>query len=277
MATTDIRPTTSVRDRVSPEEWATRVRLAACYRLLAHFGWTELIYTHASARVPGPDDHFLLNPFGFQFEEITASSLVKVDVDGNIVAPTPYHIHKGGFVIHAAVHKARPEVGCVIHNHTRAGMAISMMKRGLLPLSQHAVAFTGRIAYHDHSGIAVDEASEMDEIAKNMGNAAVLILRNHGTLVAGTTISEAFAMLAKLEKAMQAQLDALATGEELTYITPEVAKQIGGFMFHGTIVPDPEHAEYVPLEKGKYAAPSGWMEWPALIRMLDRKDPSYKD
>jgi ribulose-5-phosphate 4-epimerase/fuculose-1-phosphate aldolase len=276
MAITDIR-TDSVRSRVSPEEWATRVRLAACYRLLAHFGWTELIYTHASARVPGPDDHFLLNPFGFQFEEITASSLVKVDIEGNIVAPTPYYIHKGGFVIHAAVHKARPEVGCIIHNHTRAGMAISMLKRGLLPLSQHAVAFTGRIAYHEHSGIAIDEVAEMDAIAESIGDAAVLILRNHGTLVAGITISEAFAMLCKLEKAMQAQLDAQATGEELTYITPEVAKQIGGFMFHGTIVPDPEHAEYTALEKGKYAAPSGWMEWPALIRMLDRKDPSYKE
>jgi ribulose-5-phosphate 4-epimerase/fuculose-1-phosphate aldolase len=183
----------------------------------------------------------------------------------------------GGFAIHAAIHKARPDVGCVIHNHTRAGMAVSMMKRGLLPLSQHAMAFYGRVGYHDNSGLALDPAAEMAGIAESMGDNAVLILRNHGTLVAGATISEAFAMLSKLEAAMAAQVDALATGEELVYGTPELAKHIASFMFRGTIVPDPEHAEYVALEAGKYAPPSGWFEWPALIRMIDRIDPSYKD
>lgn len=276
MSTTATR-TESVRDRVSSEEWTTRVRLAACYRLLAHFGWTELIYTHASARVPGSKDHFLLNPFGFLFEEVTASSLVKVDVDGNIVDPSPYKIHKGGFVIHAAVHKARPDAGCVIHNHTRAGMAISMMKSGLLPLSQHAMAFYGRVGYHENTGLALNEEAEMEAIAHSMGDNAVLILRNHGTLVAGATIPEAFAMLSKLEKAMEAQVDAMATGDELICASPELGAHIASFMFKGTIVPDPEHAEYVALERGKYAPPSGWFEWPALIRMLDRIDPSYKD
>ena len=155
-------PQKSVRSRVSAEEWETRVQLAACYRLSAHYGWTDLIYTHISARVPGPDEHFLLNPFGWMFYEITASNLIKVDIAGNIIGQTPPSIHKAGFLIHSAVHEARPDVACVIHSHTRAGMAVSMTKCGLLPLSQHAMLFHGRVAYHDSEGLALD----MDEQAR---------------------------------------------------------------------------------------------------------------
>ena len=256
----------SVRSRVSPEEWETRVQLAACYRLSAHYGWTDLIYTHISARVPGPDEHFLLNPFGWMFDEITASSLVKVDLAGNIIGQTPHSIHKAGFLIHSAVHEARPDVACVIHSHTRAGMAVSMMKCGLLPLSQHAMLFHGRVAYHDSEGLALD-MDERERLATDLSDKAVMILRNHGTLVAGTTIPEAFSMISHLEKALQAQIDALSSSQELTIPSDEVAAATARMGFTNKAVP--EYTEGV--------SPLGRLEWPALMRMLDRIDPSYKN
>ena len=256
----------SVRSRVSPEEWETRVQLAACYRLSAHYGWTDLIYTHISARVPGPDEHFLLNPFGWMFDEITASSLVKVDLAGNIIGQTPHSIHKAGFLIHSAVHEARPDVACVIHSHTRAGMAVSMMKCGLLPLSQHAMLFHGRVAYHDSEGLALD-MDECERLATDLSDKAVMILRNHGTLVAGTTIPEAFSMISHLEKALQAQIDALSSSQELTIPSDEVAAATARMGFTNKAVP--EYTEGV--------SPLGRLEWPALMRMLDRIDPSYKN
>jgi ribulose-5-phosphate 4-epimerase/fuculose-1-phosphate aldolase len=264
---TAINPGAVVRDTVSPEEWETRVQLAACYRLAAHFGWTDLIYTHISAVVPGSDNrHFLLNPFGWMFDEVTASSLVKVDLDGNIVDPTPYKIHKAGFVIHSAIHEARPDAQCVFHSHTRAGMAVSMMKCGLLPLSQHANLFYGKVAYHDSEGLSID-LDERQSLARDIGDKAVMILRNHGTLVCGTTIAEAFSMMSHLEKAMQAQLDALASGQELTTPSEEACLSTSRMGFTNEAV--------TQYKEG--SSPLGRLEWPALLRMLDRADPSYKN
>jgi ribulose-5-phosphate 4-epimerase/fuculose-1-phosphate aldolase len=257
--------TANVPAGMSADEWRTRVDLAAFYRLSAHYGWTDLIYTHISARVPGPTDHFLLNPFGFMFDEVTASNLVKVDVDGRIVSPTPHHIHPAGFVIHSAVHQARPDAMCVMHAHTRAGMAVSMMKEGLLPLSQHAMLFTGRVGYHDTEGLALD-LDERGRLVRDLGDNAVLILRNHGTLVTGSSMVETFSMMWHLEKAMQAQVDALASQQQLTWPSDAVARSTA---YNGyTDRPMPEYAEGF--------SPLGRLEWPALLRKAERLDPSFK-
>ena len=251
---------------ISAAEREARINLAACYRLAAHYGWTDLIYTHISARVPGSEDHYLLNPFGFMFDEITASSLVKVDLDGNKVDNSPHMIHRAGFVIHSAIHAARPDAGCVIHSHTRAGMAVSMMKRGLMPLSQHAMLFSGKVAYHDSEGFALDLA-ERERLAHDLGDKPVMLLRNHGTLVAGETVAQAFSMMWHLEKAMQAQVDALASGLTLTMPSKKVAKAIAQRGFSNAKIE--EYAE------GQ--SPLGRLEWPGLLRMLDRIDPSFRD
>ncbi|MPS29297.1 class II aldolase/adducin family protein [Pigmentiphaga sp.] len=247
------------------EEWQMRVDLAACYRLHAHYGWTDLIYTHISARVPGAEEHFLLNPFGLMFDEVRASNLVKIDIDGNVVEPTRHPIHRAGFVIHSAVHAARPDARCVIHAHTRAGMAVSAMKCGLLPLTQHAMLFHGKVAYHDSEGLA-NQLSERERLTADLGDKPVMILRNHGTLVAGASIGQAFAMMWHLEMAMQAQVDALASGQELTLPEAALADRISsaGFRPPGTVRSDGT------------VSPLGNLEWPALLRMLDRKDPSYR-
>lgn len=263
--TADAHPTVQVRSRVSAEEWAARVDLAACYRLHAKYGWTDLIYTHISARVPGAHDHYLLNPFGWMFDEITASSLIKVDVEGNKVEPSPHRIHRAGFVIHSAIHAARADAGCVIHSHTRAGMAVSMMKQGLLPLSQHANLFYGRVAYHESEGFALD-LTERQRLVRDMGDKMVMILRNHGTLVVGRTVPEAFSAMWHLEKAMQAQVDALASGQTLTFVPEPIAADTAAKGFAQGPVRDYEDG----------MSPLGRMEWPALLRTLDREDPSFR-
>lgn len=260
------RDTHAVRAAVSAEEWQTRIDLAACYRLAAKYGWTDLIYTHISARVPGPHEHYLLNPFGFLFNEVCASNLVKVDLDGRIVGDTPHFIHRAGFVIHSAIHAARPDAACVFHSHTRAGMAVSIQKAGLLPLTQHAMLFHGRVAYHDSEGFAL-ELDERKRLAADLGDAAVMILRNHGTLVVGRSVCEAFSMMWHLEKAMQAQLDALAGGQQPNLPPESVARAIGARAYTGAPLSD-----FRPGD-----SPLGRLEWPALLRMLDRSDPSYRD
>jgi ribulose-5-phosphate 4-epimerase/fuculose-1-phosphate aldolase len=239
-----------------PSERDIREQLAACYRLVHHYGWTDLVYTHISARVPGPDERFLLNPLGFMFNEVTASNLVKIDQEGNNVGSSPHPINKAGFVIHSAVHAARPDVQCVIHLHTHAGMAISMMKCGLLPLSQHAQMFYGRIAYHDYEGIAID-LDERKRLQRDLGDKPVMILRNHGTLVAGATVAQAFSLMFHLEKACQAQLAAMASGQELVLPPEEASIRTRDLVF-------------------REDSPVGRAEWPALMRMLDGIDPSYK-
>jgi ribulose-5-phosphate 4-epimerase/fuculose-1-phosphate aldolase len=252
---TDLRP--------SAEEWAVRVDLAACYRLAAHHGWTDQVYTLISARVPGTE-HFLLNPFGYTFDEVRASNLVKVDLDGNIVDPSPYQIHHAGFIVHSAIHGARPDVACVLHNHTRAGMALSILEEGLMPLTQHAMMFHGLVAYHGNEGFATDAALRA-HLAKDLGDKPVMILRNHGVLVAGKTIGHAFSMMWNLEKAMEAQMDALATGRPMSIPSHAVAESIA------------KHGFGQDPQEGNYREPNGWIEWPAHLRMLDRLDPSFRD
>jgi ribulose-5-phosphate 4-epimerase/fuculose-1-phosphate aldolase len=240
---------------ISDAEWQVRVDLAACYRLAAREGWDDLIYTHISARVPGPEHHFLINPFGMSFDEITASSLVKIDLDGVIVGDSPYGVNKAGFVIHSAVHEARG-VGCVMHTHTESGMAVSMMKGGLLPVSQHAMMFHDRLAYHDYEGLAL-EADEKERLVADLGNHGSMILRNHGFLTTGASVAEAFVRMFYLEKAAAAQLRAQASGDEI-------------------VVPPAEVCEKTARQFEGDSMPCGSREWPAMLRRLDREDPSYK-
>jgi ribulose-5-phosphate 4-epimerase/fuculose-1-phosphate aldolase len=264
-ASRELAAVEEVKPPMDAAEWQTRVDLAACYRLHAHYSWTDLIYTHISARVPGPHEHFLINPFGLMFDEVTASSLVKIDLDGNILSPTRHTIHRAGFVIHSAVHAARPDARCVIHAHTRAGMAVSAMKCGLLPLTQHAMLFHGRVAYHDSEGLA-NNISERERIAADLGDKQVLILRNHGTLVTGKSVGQAFSMMWHLEGAMRAQVDALASGQELSLGSTALAEKISASSFN----------EPGEQRSNGTTNPLGFMEWPALLRKLDRLDPSYR-
>src|SRR3982751_5383087 len=204
--------TPSVKDRVSAEEWEARVNLAACYRLAAHFRMTDLIYTHISARVPGPEHHFLINAFGLLWDEISASTLVKVTLDGEIVDdPTGNGSNRAGYVIHSAVHRARPEGQCVMHTHTAAGIAVSAQEDGLLPLSQHAMRFTNSIAYHDYEGLAL-ELDEQARLTRDLGTHKAMILRNHGLLSCGESVAEAFDLMYYLERACQSQINAMAGG-----------------------------------------------------------------
>src|SRR4030088_2754516 len=195
----------SIRTLVSPEEWQTRVDLAAAYRLVAHYGWDDLVFTHISARVPGANHHFLINPYGMMFEEITASSLVKVDLEGKIVMPSPYQINPAGFTIHSAVHAAREDALCVMHLHTEFGIAVSAQKAGLLPLSQQSLFALASLAYHDYEGVALDE-EEKPRLVADLGNKVFMILRNHGLLTVGKTPAEAFLSMYILERACRIQI-----------------------------------------------------------------------
>jgi len=249
----------SLRGRVSPEEWQARVDLAACYRLVALFGMNDLVYNHITARVPGEEDRFLINPFGYAYEEMTASSLVKIDFDGNVVldSGTGYGVNRAGFVIHSAVHRARGDVACVIHTHSPAGMAVSALKCGLLPLTQNAMFF-GEIGYHDYEGPAID-LDEQARLVRDLGNNAALILRNHGLITAGSTVCEAFVVMHWLEKSCQAQLMAMACNTALNMPAEDVVKRTA--------------ERYKPGQRRRITE----VEWPAMLRMLKRRDPSYKD
>jgi len=249
---------TAVKDQVSKEEWGLRVNLAACYRLIAMFGWDDLIFTHISARVPGPDDHFLINAYGLMFEEMTASSLVKVDLDGKIVLETPHIINPAGFTIHSAIHAAREEAGCVLHTHTRSGVAVSAQAGGLLPLSQISLFPYSSLAYHDYEGIALNE-DEKPRLVADLGDKNFLILRNHGLLTVGPTIPDAFLFMYALETACQIQLAALSGGVELVHV-------------NGAIV-DGIQAQVDAVLKGF----GGELAWPGLLRKLDRKDSSFRE
>ncbi len=243
--------------RIPAAEWETRVELAACYRLVAHFRMTDLIYTHISARVPGPEPLFLINPYGLLFDEITASSLVKVTHAGEIVDdPAGLGINPAGYVIHSAIHAARPDVGCVMHTHTSAGLAVAAQKHGLLPLTQHAMRFTGCLAYHDYEGVALD-LDEQRRLVRDLGRHDAMILRNHGLLACGPSVRAAFDLMYYLERACQAQVAAQAGGAELVLPPAEVAQKVARqFARPGRTAPD-----------------TGWA---ALLRMLDRTDPSYR-
>jgi ribulose-5-phosphate 4-epimerase/fuculose-1-phosphate aldolase len=250
---------------IDPAEWRTRVDLAACYRLVDLYGMTDLHLNHISARVPGSQEHFLINPFGMMYEEITASSLIKVDLGGQIIANpnADYGINLAGYVIHSAIHGARHDVGCVLHTHTNAGMAVSVLKCGLLPLTQTAMRWS-KIAYHDFEGVAV-ELDERTGLVEDLGDCEVMILRNHGLLSVGQTIGQAFNNIYRLERACQTQLLAMACNSEMNVPPPAVIARSNAQLAVG---PSPD-------AKGK-KRPHGSLEWPALKRMLDRRDPSYK-
>lgn len=242
-------------------EHQTRLDLAACYRLVARYGMTDLIYNHITACIPGSHD-LLINPFGLLYEEITASSLIRIDPEGTILDPgdTGLGINRAGYVIHSAVHGARADVQCVIHTHTRAGVAISCMPDGLLPISQTALRFSGRTGYHDFEGPAIDEGERVRLIAA-LGNNDALILRNHGLLTCGRTIAEAFLLMQRLETACQIQVSALAGGPP---VIPSAQSQTRtAALFH-------------PVGGSADVSVNGALEWRALLRLLDRTDPSYR-
>ena len=249
----------SMRGRVSAEEWQARVDLAACYRLIALHGMNDLVYNHATARIPGEDGHVLINAYGYAYEEVTASSLVKIDLEGKVVldSATGYGINRAGFVIHAAVHRARHDVGCVIHTHSPAGMAVSALRCGLLPLTQNAMFF-GALGYHDYEGPALD-LDEQQRLVRDLGDAPAMILRNHGLLTVGATACEAFVVMHWLEKACQAQLMAMACNAELILPAPDTVRIT--------------NERYKPGQRRNITE----LEWPAMLRMLERRDPSFRE
>ena len=239
-----------IRDDVSAREWQTRIDLAACYRLVDHYGMSDLIYNHITARIPGTK-HLLINLYGLLYKEITASSLVKIDLDGNIVwkPNTDYGINVSGYVIHGAIHKARADVVCVLHTHTRAGMAVAAMQCGLLPLSQTAMRFVGHIGLHDYEGAAID-LGERERIVRDLGPHDALIMRNHGLLTCGATIQQAFNTMYQLELSCRSQVDAMAARTELTMPGSNVLAQTAHLYQPGT------------------RRPYGVLEWPTLLRLL---------
>jgi len=249
---------TAVRDQVSDEEWELRVNLAACYRVIALYGWDDLVFTHISARVPGPEEHFLLNAYGLLFEEMTASSLIKVDLSGEKVLDSPHSVNPAGFVIHSAVHEARSDVGCVLHTHTRAGVAVSAQASGLLPLSQISLFPLTSLAYHDYDGVAINP-EEKQRLVADLGDKQALILRNHGLLTAGPTIPDTFLMMYALETACQIQLAAQSTGGELIH------------------VPDPIVEGMQAQAEAVLQGLGGQLAWPGILRKLDRRDSSFRD
>ncbi|PSJ39122.1 class II aldolase/adducin family protein [Allosphingosinicella deserti] len=247
----------SLQGKVSEAEWKVRVDLAAAYRLIAYFGWDDLIFTHLSARVPGPEHHFLLNPYNLMFEEVTASSLVKVDLHGIPVEPTPFITNPAGFTIHSAVHMAREDAHAVIHLHTPHGQAVSAHAEGLLPITQTAMLIRDEVAYHDYEGVAVD-LDERERLVAHLGGKSAMLLRNHGTLAVGETVGEAFLKIYFLERACEAQILALSAGE-------------------ANLNNPPQGSPEVTAQQGKVGLKmaAGALAWPALLRKAYRLDPSF--
>ncbi len=249
---------TTVRSQVSAEEWQARVDLAAAYRLVAHYGWDDLIFTHLSARVPGPEHHFLINPYGMMFEEITASSLVKVNLEGQMVMPSSYFINPAGFTIHSAVHAAREDALCVIHLHTAYGIAVSAQADGLLPISQQSLFALASVAYHDYEGLALNE-DEKSRLVGDLGNKSYFILRNHGLLTIGKTPAEAFLSMYILESACRIQILAQSGGATLLPVPQPIVEGVASQL------------DAVTVGQGAQLA------WPGLLRKLDRIDTSYRE
>ncbi len=248
----------SVRNQVGEAEWALRVDLAACYRLLALEGWDDLVFTHVSVRVPGEKDQFLINAYGLLFEEMTASSLVKVDLAGEKVLDSPFDINPAGFVIHSAIHAARHDAACVLHTHTKAGIAVAALKEGLLPLSQTSLFPYATLAYHDYEGVALSD-EEKPRLVADLGDKRALMLRNHGLLTTGESVADAFLLMYLLQTACEIQLMAQATGSELVTVPDPIVAGIEA------------QAEQVTRGLG------GALVWPGLLRKLDRLDASFRD
>jgi ribulose-5-phosphate 4-epimerase/fuculose-1-phosphate aldolase len=253
---------TSRPRHISPEEWAVRVDLAACYRLVAHFGWDDLILTHNSARVPGEPDHMLINPMGLMFNEVTASNILKVDFDGNVVEASEYEPIYAGVVIHGAIYLGRPDVECVIHTHTEADIAVGALEEGLLPLSQWAMRFYNRLGYHDYEGVSLD-MDERERLQQSIGNHPVLVLRNHGLLATGRNVAEAFSSTYHFERAAEAQLKiqaAVAAGAKMVIPSPDTCEK--------------QAAQFATM--GNTPRLGGQREWPALLRLAERLDPGFR-
>ena len=248
----------SVRDQVSKEEWDTRVNLAAAYRLVALYGWDDLVFTHISARVPGPEHHFLINPYGWMFEEITASSLVKIDLQARKVVPSPYDINPAGFTIHSAVHAAREDALCVMHVHSLNGVAVSAQKNGVLPISQQSLFVLASLAYHDYEGVALNE-DEKPRLVADLGDKNFLMLRNHGLLTAASTVADAFLFMYLFEAACMIQVRAQSGGTELIPIGKPI---LDGIQM---------------AAKNVTRGLGGGLAWPGLLRKLDRMDRSFRD
>jgi ribulose-5-phosphate 4-epimerase/fuculose-1-phosphate aldolase len=248
----------SVKQQVSAEEWQMRVDLAACYRMVAQNGWDDLIFTHISARVPGPEHHFLINPYGMLFEEITASSLVKVDLNGEKVMESEFDINPAGFVIHSAVHEAREDALCVMHLHTAAGIAVSACKEGLLPLSQQSLFALSSLSYHDYEGVALN-MDEKKRLVADLGHTNFMILRNHGLLTCAETIADAFLYMYMLQVSCDIQLKAQSSGQELIPIPAQILAGIQA------------QAKQVTRSAG------GSLAWPGILRKLDRNSPGYAE
>ncbi len=248
----------SIKNSVSAEEWQMRVDLAACYRIIAMYGWDDLVFTHISARVPDSEDEFLINPYGLLFEEITASNLVKVNQAGEKIAPSPYDINPAGFTIHSAVHEARDDAHCVIHLHTSDGVAVSTQTQGLLPISQQSLFPLSNLAYHDYEGVALNPEEKVRLVA-DLGEANFMILRNHGLLTCASTVADAFLFMYITQRACEVQIKAQSGGSELTMIPTPILAGI--------------QAASAEVTKGA----GGNIAWPALLRKLNRLDPSYAE
>ena len=251
--------------RVTQTEQELRVELAAVYRMVDHLGWSELIWTHTTVRVPGPDHHFLINPYGYRFDEVTASNLVKVDLDGRIIGDPAQEINPAGFVIHSAIHMARRDVRCILHTHTVAGMAVAALECGLLPISMYALGYDGAVAYHDFEGPSID-LEERQRLAANLGDKNIFVMRNHGLLTCGETVAQAFVRMYRLERACQVQLAAQATGVALV-VPPAAVRAVSR-----------ERADVFlesEGERGYSRHPNP--EFAAMLRLMDRKDPSYRN
>ncbi|MFT3815134.1 MAG: class II aldolase/adducin family protein [Acidovorax sp.] len=248
-------PATDIRSLVSAEEWQLRVDLAACYRLVAMYGWSDLVFTHISARIPGPEHHFLINPYGMLFDEITASSLVKVDMECNKLIDSPYPVNPAGFTIHSCIHAAREDVQCVLHTHSRAGVAVSAQKCGVLPISQQSTFVLSSLSYHDYEGVALRE-DEQPRLVADMGTSNFLMLRNHGLLTVGKSVADAFMNMYTFENTCRIQIDAQAGGELVT-VDPRILDGLSQVM--------------KTVTKGMGAD----LAWPALLRRLDRENPGY--
>lgn len=251
----------SLREIVSAEEWALRCDLAACYRLVAAYGWSDLVFTHISAKLPesvtGGEHQFLINPYGLMFDEITASSLVKVDMACNKLHDSPFPVNPAGFVIHSAVHEARPDAVCVLHTHTRAGVAVSAQQHGILPISQQSTFVLSSLAYHDYEGVAF-RPDEKPRLQADLGNANYLVLRNHGLLTVGRSIADAFLSMYTFENTCRIQVDALAGGTALTQVNPAILAGMADVMRVAT------------------AGQGAQLAWPALLRKADKLDPSFR-
>ncbi|WP_425259634.1 class II aldolase/adducin family protein [Rubrivivax sp. RP6-9] len=246
----------SLADAVSPEEWQLRCDLAAAYRLVALFHWDDLVFTHISARVPGPEHHFLINPYGFMFEEITASSLVKVDQHGAKVDDTPFDVNPAGFVIHSAVHAAREDAGCVLHTHTLNGIAVSAQQHGVLPLSQQSIFVLSSLGYHDYEGVALRD-DEKPRLVRDLGSNNYLMLRNHGLLTVGRSVADAFLAMYLFETVCNIQVRALAGGGALVHVQPDIVRTA--------------QQQAAAVTRGLGAN----LTWPGLLRRLARTNPGH--